>query len=53
MQIWCKVKLLTALNLVLPIFDTIYAIGALIGAGSAPKYNLSKTDSRDDSNAYF
>ena len=31
---------LTLLNLVLPIYGIIYAIGAMIGIGSATSYNL-------------
>lgn len=33
---------ITALNLVLPIYNLIFAIGAMIGVGSAIRYAVSK-----------
>ena len=33
---------LAALNLILPVFGLIYAIGAMIGIGSATRYGISK-----------
>lgn len=44
---------ITALNLALPVFGIIFAIGALIGVGSATKYNLSRADNQGDSDEYF
>ena len=33
---------LAALNLILPVFGLIYAIGAMIGIGSATRYGISQ-----------
>lgn len=44
---------ITALNLVLPIYGLIYAIGSMIGIGSATKYSLSKSLKSYDYNEYF
>lgn len=40
---------LTALNLVLPLYNLIFAIGAMVGVGSAIRYSVLKT--RGDSSA--
>lgn len=39
---------LTALNLVLPLYNLIFAIGSMIGVGSAIRYTISR--SKEDSN---
>ncbi len=44
---------ITALNLVLPVFGLIYAIGAMIGIGSATRYTLRKALGEKDVNQYF
>lgn len=44
---------LTLLNLVLPIYGIIYAIGAMIGIGSATSYNLRKAQGQADTDFYF
>ena len=40
---------LTALNLVLPLYNLIFAIGSMIGVGAAIRYTIAK--SKDDSDA--
>ena len=44
---------LTVLNLVLPIYGLIYAIGAMIGIGSATRYTLKKAQYEKDIDFYF
>lgn len=44
---------ITALNLVLPVYGIIYAIGSMIGAGSATRYTLGKSMGNDDADGYF
>lgn len=44
---------ITALNLVIPIYGILYAIGSLIGVGSATRYSLSKSVGHDTANDYF
>lgn len=44
---------ITALNLVLPIYYLIYAIGSMIGVGSATRYALQKSIGHSDANCYF
>ncbi len=44
---------ITALNLVLPIFGLIFAIGAMIGIGSATKYSLVKDFDKKRADEYF
>lgn len=44
---------ITALNLVLPVFGLIYALGAMIGIGSATRYSLRKALGEKDVNRYF
>jgi putative MATE family efflux protein len=43
---------ITALNLVLPIYSLIFAIGCMIGVGSAIKYSIHKVK-KDSDNSYF
>lgn len=44
---------ITALNLVLPVYGIIYALGSMIGIGSATRYSLSKSLGNKDANDYF
>ncbi len=44
---------ITALNLVLPVYGVIYAIGAMIGVGSATRFSLKKSLGEKDSENYF
>lgn len=44
---------IAALNLVLPIYAVIFALGALIGVGSATRYALEKAAGSQDSQDYF
>lgn len=44
---------ITALNLVLPIYGLIFAIGAMIGIGSATCYSLKKSRGEADADAFF
>lgn len=44
---------LTVLNLVLPIYGLIYAIGAMIGIGSATRYTLKKAQYEKNIDFYF
>ena len=44
---------ITALNLVLPIYGLIYAIGSMIGVGSATRYALQTSIGHPDANCYF
>lgn len=44
---------ITALNLVLPVYGLIYAIGAMIGVGAATRYSLSRSTGHDSANDYF
>ncbi len=44
---------LTVLNLVLPIYGLIYAIGAMIGIGSATRYAIRKATGDKNINFYF
>lgn len=44
---------ITALNLVLPIYGLIYAIGSMIGVGSATRYALQTSIGHPDANSYF
>lgn len=44
---------LTVLNLVLPIYGLIYAIGAMIGIGSATRYTLKKAQDEKNIDFYF
>lgn len=44
---------ITALNLVLPVYGVIYALGAMVGVGSATRYSLQKAMGRPDADLYF
>lgn len=44
---------ITALNLALPIYGIMFAIGSMIGTGSATRYSLSRMMSRKDTNKFF
>lgn len=44
---------ITALNLVLPVYNLIFAIGAMIGVGSAIRFVISKTRGEADADFYF
>ena len=38
----CGADGLAALNLILPVFGLVFAIGSMIGIGSATRYNISQ-----------
>ncbi len=44
---------ITALNLVLPVYSLIYAIGAMIGTGSATRFSILRAGGRKDADVYF
>ena len=44
---------ITALNLVLPVYGILFAIGSMIGVGSATRYTLEKAMGRKDADDYF
>lgn len=44
---------ITALNLALPVYGLIFAIGSMIGIGSATRYTLSRTLGQADAEDYF
>lgn len=44
---------ITALNLVLPIYGIIYAIGSMIGIGCATKYSIDACTDKQKANIYF
>ncbi len=44
---------ITALNIVLPLYGLIYAIGAMIGVGSATRYSLLKGAGSKSADSYF
>ena len=44
---------ITALNLVLPIYNLIFAIGAMIGVGSAIRYVVERRKKSSDAEGYF
>ncbi len=44
---------LTALNLVLPLYSFIFAIGSMIGVGSATKFKIQFAKNASDSQDYF
>ena len=48
----CGADGLAALNLILPVFGLVFAIGSMIGIGSATRYNIS-TAQGSPSNYYF
>lgn len=44
---------ITALNLVLPVYSIIFAIGAMIGVGSAIRFAIAKSRKSSDVDSYF
>ena len=44
---------ITALNLALPIYGLIFAIGSMIGTGSAIRYTLAKATGQQEAKKYF
>lgn len=44
---------LTALNLVLPVYNIIFALGSMIGVGSAIRYVVEKAQQRKDADNYL
>lgn len=44
---------ITALNLVLPIYGLIFALGSMIGVGSATRYSLHRSVGNPDAKDYF
>ncbi|MCI7768671.1 MAG: MATE family efflux transporter [Oscillospiraceae bacterium] len=44
---------ITALNLVLPIYSLIFAVGAMIGVGSAIRFSVDNVRRSDDKDKYF
>ncbi|MBR3761086.1 MAG: polysaccharide biosynthesis C-terminal domain-containing protein [Ruminococcus sp.] len=44
---------ITALNLTLPVFGMMFALGSMIGIGSATRYNLCKLMSRKNTEQFF
>lgn len=44
---------ITALNLTLPVYGIIFAIGSMLGIGSATRYSLSKAVGARDADHYF
>ena len=44
---------ITALNLALPIYGLIFAIGSMIGTGSAIRYTLAKATAQQETKKYF
>lgn len=44
---------ITALNLVLPVYGLIYALGSMIGVGSATRYSLSKAIGQENADDFF
>lgn len=44
---------IAALNLVLPIYSVIYALGSMIGLGSATRFNIASARGDDEKQYYF
>ena len=44
---------ITVLNLVLPIFGVIFAIGAMLGVGAATRYSIGKAQGQKEVDFYF
>lgn len=44
---------ITALNLVLPIYSLIFAIGSMTGVGSATRFSILRARGRQDADEYF
>ena len=44
---------ITVLNLVLPVYSLIFAIGSMIGVGSATRYAILKGQGKENADRYF
>ena len=44
---------ITALNLTLPVYGVIFALGSMLGVGSATRYSLLKSAGAPDADDYF
>ncbi|MGN0327975.1 MAG: MATE family efflux transporter [Lachnospira sp.] len=44
---------ITVLNLVLPIFNLIFAIGSMVGVGSSIRYSILKAQGKEEAKYYF
>lgn len=44
---------ITVLNLVLPLYGLLFAIGAMIGVGSATRYSIKKAQRKGNTDEYF
>ena len=44
---------ITALNLTLPLYGIIFAVGSMIGVGSATRYSLERSSQKGSGNDYF
>ncbi|MCM1170536.1 MAG: MATE family efflux transporter [Clostridium sp.] len=44
---------ITALNMALPVYAIMYAVGSMIGIGSATRYSLDKSLGKEDYDVYF
>lgn len=44
---------ITALNLALPVYGIIFAVGSMVGVGSATRYTLNKALGDKDADSYF
>ena len=44
---------LAVLNLILPVYGVVYAIGAMIGIGSATRFTIGKAAGTEDADRYF
>lgn len=44
---------ITALNLVLPLYSLIFAIGSMLGIGAATKFNIQRAKGEADADVYF
>ena len=44
---------IAALNLVLPVYSLIFALGSMIGVGSATKFNIQRARQKEDADDYF
>ena len=46
-------KGITALNLVLPVYSLIFAIGAMIGVGSGIRFSIARSKGEEEADSYF
>lgn len=44
---------ITALNLVLPLYSLIFAIGSMVGIGAATKFNIQRAKGEENADVYF